>query len=148
MKIARTKVIYLLAILLGLAACDKIEPGLDQLQDTLKRDAKVLYDEGATRLTSEQAKQHVSGNTEFWKEGTVYYDPDGNLALYWHRKKIKGNWKIQDSGTICFDVPRWNTTCHYYLDHDGAITTIKNGRIAGTQKVVPGEKLPREPSRA
>jgi len=143
MKIARTKVIYLLTILLGLTACGKIEPGLDQLKGTFRRDAQVLYDEGATRLTSEQAKQHVSGNTEFWKEGAVYYDPDGKLALYWNKNRIKGNWKMQDSGTICFDVPRWNTPCHYYLDHDGAITTIKNDKIAGTLKVVPGENLPR-----
>ena len=145
MKIARTKVIYLLAILLGLAACDKIEPGLDQLQDTLKRDAKVLYDEGATRLTSEQAKQHVSGNTEFWKEGTVYYDPDGNLKLFWNKARIKGNWEMLDSGTICFDVPRWNITCHYYLDHDGVITTIKDGKITGTLNVKLGKHLGRWP---
>ena len=143
MKIARTKVIYLLAILLGLAACDKIEPGLDQLQDTLKRDAKVLYDEGATRLTSEQAKQHVSGNTEFWKEGTVYYDPDGNLELFWHKNRIKGNWEMLDSGAICFDVPSWNITCHFYLDHDGAITTIEDGKIIGTLKVKLGKHLGR-----
>jgi len=143
MKIARTKVIYLLTILLGLAACDKIEPGLDQLQDNLKRDARVLYDEGATRLTSEQAKQHVSGNTEVWKQGSVYYDPDGKLELRWHKNRIEGNWEMLDSGTICFDVPKWNITCHYYLDHDGAITAIKNGKIIGTLKVKPGKHLGR-----
>ena len=139
MQIARTKVIYLLAILLGLAACDKIEPGLDQLHGTLKRDAKALYDEGATRLTSEQAKQHVSGNTEFWKEGTIYYDPDGNLELFWHKARIKGNWEMLDSGTICFDIPKWKITCHHYLDHDGVITTIEDGKIIGTLTVKPGK---------
>ena len=143
MEIARTKVIYLLTILLGLAACDKIEPGLDQLQDTLKRDAKVLYDEGATRLTSEQTKQHVSGNTESWKGGAIYYDPDGNLELFWHKNRIKGNWEMQDSGTICFDIPKWNITCHYYLDHNGAITTIQNEKVIGNLKIEPGKHLAR-----
>ena len=143
MKIARTKIIYLLAILLGLAACDKIEPGLDQLQGTFKRDARALYGEGATRLTSEQAKQHVSGNTEFWRQGAVYYDPDGNLELIWQKARIKGNWEMLDNGTICFDVPRWNITCHYYLDHDGAITTIEDVKIIGTLKVKPGKHLGR-----
>jgi hypothetical protein len=145
MKIVRTKVIYLLAILLGLAACDKIDPGLNQLQDTLRRDAKVLYDEGATRLTSKQAKQHVSGNTELWKEGAIYYDPNGNLELYWNKIRIKGNWEMLDSGTVCLDVPRWNITCHYYLDHDGATTAIDDGKIIGTLKVKPGKHLGRRP---
>jgi hypothetical protein len=143
MKIARTKVIYLLAILLGLAACDKIEPGLDQLQGTLKRDARALYDEGATRLTSKQAKQHVSGNTEFWRQGSVYYDPDGNLELFWQKAKIKGNWEMLDNGAICFDVPSWNITCHYYLDHDGAVTAIEDVKIIGTLKIKPGKHLSR-----
>ena len=143
MKIARTKVIYLLTILLGLTACGKVDPGINKLQGKLRADVKVLYDEGATRLTSEQAQQHVSGNTEFWKAGAVYYDPDGNLELYWHKARIKGKWEMPDSGTICFDVPSWNITCHYYLDHDGAITTIENGKVTGILKVKPGKHLAR-----
>ena len=139
MKIARTQVICLLTILIGLTACDKIEPGLDNL----KPDAKVLYDEGATRLTSEQAKQHVSGNTEAWKAGAVYYDPDGKLELFWNQTRLKGNWEIQDSGSICFDVPSWNITCHFYLDHEGSITTIRNDKIIGILKVKPGKHLAR-----
>jgi hypothetical protein len=143
MKIARTMVFYLLTILLGLTACGKLEPGLDQLQDTIRRDAKVLYDEGATRLTLEQAKQHVSDKTEVWKLGSIYYDPDGTLELYWNKMRIKGNWEMQDSGAICFDVPKWNITCHYYLDHGGAITTIENDKIVGALKVKPGKHLAR-----
>ena len=143
MKIARTRVICLLIILPGLTACEKFDLEMNQLKDNRRADASVLYDEGATRLTSEQTKQHVSGNTESWKGGAIYYDPDGNLELFWHKNRIKGNWEMQDSGTICFDIPKWNITCHYYLDHNGAITTIQNEKVIGNLKIEPGKHLGR-----
>jgi hypothetical protein len=132
----------MLAACLGLAACESVEPTLEKLDNTfLKRNPQTLIDQGATRLTSEQARGHVSGNTEFWDQGTVYYNPDGQLDLVWHKVKSTGSWEIADDGNVCFTVPNWNKSCHYYLLYQGAVTTVSDGNTNGVLKVEPGKHL-------
>jgi hypothetical protein len=145
MKITHVKIVSLLIVLLGIAACDTVEPELDQLQDKyLRSDPQPLFDAGAKRLSAEQTKQHVSGNTEFWDEGAVYYAPDGKLQMLWLRIHTEGAWEMQADGTICFEVPEWRRSCHFYLAYDGAITTVENGKVSGVLIVKPGKHLDRQ----
>ena len=137
-----TRFVFILLASLLVTACESVEPALTKLENNfLKRDPQTLIDEGATRLTSEQARAHVSGNTEFWDQGTVYYNPDGQLDLVWNKVNSTGSWEISDDGNVCFTVPNWNRNCHYYLQHNGAIVTVDDGSTDGVLKVEPGKHL-------
>jgi hypothetical protein len=139
--ITQSRILFILVVALGLAACETIETGLKKADNAfLKRDPQTLLDAGATRLNAAQAKAHVSGNTEFWEEGTVFYDPDGQLELVWRKVKSSGNWNIAADGNVCFIVPKWKETCHYYLDLDGTITTVVKDKTHGIFKVEQGNK--------
>ena len=132
-----SRIILILVVALGLAACETLEKADNAF---LKRDPQVLLDAGATRLNAAQAKVHVSGNTEFWDAGTVFYNPDGQLKLVWRKVKSSGTWQIDADGNVCFIVPTWKETCHYYLDLDGTITTVVKDRTHGVLKVEQGDK--------
>ena len=139
--ITQSRIIFILVATFALAACETLETGLGKADDAfLNRDPQTLLDEGATRLNAAQAKAHVSGNTEFWKAGTIFYDPDGQLKLVWQRIKSTGNWEIDADGNVCFSVPTWKDRCHYYLDLDGTITIVRNDKIHGVSKVEQGDK--------
>jgi len=139
--IRNTRFIFILLASLLVSACESVEPTLEKLDNIyLKRNPQTLIDAGATRLSAEQARTHVSGNTEFWDAGTVYYNPDGQLELVWHKVKSTGSWDISGDGNVCFTVPKWNA-CHYYLQHDGAIITVSEGNTNGELKVEPGKHL-------
>jgi len=140
--IKHIRFVFVLVASMALAACESDNPTLQKLDNTfLKRNPQTLIDAGATRLDADQARTHVSGNTEFWSEGTVYYNPDGQLELVWHKVKTAGSWEISADGDICFTVPKWKKTCHYYLQHDGAITTVNEGKTSGVLEVKPGKQL-------
>jgi hypothetical protein len=147
--IKNTHLIFILVASLWLSACESdnsalesVEPALEKLKNNFfNRSPQPLIDAGATRLTAEQARAHVSGNTEFWDQGTVYYNPDGQLDLVWHKAKSTGSWEISGDGDVCFTVPKWNKNCHYYLQHDGAIITVNEGSTNGVLQVKPGKHL-------
>jgi hypothetical protein len=135
--ITQSRIIFILVVALGLAACETLKKADNAF---LKRDPQTLLDAGATRLNAAQAKAHVSGNTEFWQEGTVFYDPNGQLELVWLKIKSSGNWEVVADGNVCFIVPAWKESCHYYLDLDGTITTVVKDKTNGVLKVEHGNK--------
>jgi len=135
--VTRSRIIFILVVALGLAACETLEKADNAF---LKRNPQTLLDAGATRFNAAQAEAHVSGNTEFWEEGTVFYDPDGQLKLVWRKVKSSGNWEIAEDGNVCFIVPTWRESCHYYLELDGTITTVVKDKTHGVLKVEQGNK--------
>ena len=76
--VTQSRIIVILVVALSLAACETLKTADNAF---LKRNPQTLLDAGATRLNAAQAKAHVSGNTEFWREGTVFYHSDGQLQL-------------------------------------------------------------------
>ena len=123
-----------LAILVAccaLAACENL------------RDPSVLVSQGARVLDADEVRARVAGNTELWSEGSVYYDPGGDLEMIWRKVKSKGQWTVSPEGTVCFEVPKWTETCHYYLEHENRIITVSGARVRGAFEVVPGKQLPR-----
>ena len=136
-KITSMAAVFLLA--LGLAACEKVPP-------------RILSEPGVTRLNGAQARAHISGNTETWREGTGYYNPNGEMEAIWRKVRSKGTWQVYDNGTVCIQLGNWKKpSCHFYVDNNGAITMITDGedtpflgeRNRGVNKIVPGRKMPR-----
>ena len=135
--VTQSRIILILVVALSLAACETLKTADNAF---LKRNPQTLLDAGATRLNAAQAKAHVSGNTEFWREGTVFYKRDGQLELVWRKIKSSGNREIAADGNVCFIVPTWKESCHYYLDLDGTITTVVKDKTNGVLKVEQGNK--------
>ena len=104
---------------------------------------KIVNEPGVTRLNGDQARAHVSGNTEKWEQGTIYYHPGGKLEMVWRKVKTDGVWNVLDDGNICFEVKKWkNQACHYYVNNNGVITMIEGVRNRGVVEIVEGKKLP------
>jgi len=103
---------------------------------------KIVNEPGVTRLNGDQARAHVSGNTEKWEQGTIYYNPGGKLEMIWRKVKTDGVWNVMDDGNICFEVKGWNQICHYYVNNNGAITMIASTKNRGVVEIVKGKKLP------
>jgi hypothetical protein len=103
----------------------------------------VVSEPGVTRLNADQARAHVSGNTEKRREGTIYYSPGGKLEMIWRKVKIDGVWNVLADGNVCYEVKEWkNQACHYYVNNNGAITMIDGVKNRGVVKIVKGKKLP------
>ena len=135
--------VFILTALLSLAACESVDSGLERLDNAfLKRDPQVLIDNGAVRLDARAAEAHLSGNTEFWEAGPIYYYPDGKLETIWRKVKSDGNWTIDAQGEVCLTTRSWQK-CHHYLAYDGEIVTVLDGKTRGVQKVETGKKLDR-----
>lgn len=131
MNMTQIKTISVLIAVLGVNACNTAGP-------------QTLIDAGAKRLSADQTRKHVSGNTEYWEEGPVYYAPDGTVQMLWLRIQTEGSWEMQQDGSICFQVPEWPRSCHFYLAYDGKITTVENGEVRGVLTIKPGKHLDRQ----
>ena len=103
---------------------------------------KIVNEPGVTRLNGDQARAHVSGNTEKWEQGTIYYNPGGKLEMIWRKVKTDGVWNVLADGNICFEFKGWNQTCHYYVNKNGAITMIASTKNRGVVEIVKGKNLP------
>jgi len=125
----KINLVTVLLLMLVVSACESGPP-------------KIVNEAGVTRLNADQARAHVSGNTEKWEQGTIYYNPGGKLEMVWRKVKTNGAWNVLDDGNICFEVKGWNQTCHYYVNNNGAITLIEGVRNRGVVEIVEGKKLP------
>ena len=150
--ITKAKLMLFIALTSSLGAC-----GTTFEHQLLGPDPQVLINGGATRLGGEQTRAHITGNTEFWKEGNLYYKSGGELDLRWHKARSKGTWEVAANGIVCLNVPAWKTldapdassvqsarserSCHYYLDDHGKITTVQGKYVSGVYEVKKGRKL-------
>ena len=131
--------VAVLALIVVITACEKTPP-------------PILSEPGVTRLNGEQARAHISGNTEKWREGTGYYNPNGEMDVIWRKVKSKGTWQVSTDGMVCIQIRSWKKPgCHFYVNNNGAITLITDGkdtpfvgsRNRGVNEIVKGKKLPR-----
>jgi hypothetical protein len=122
--------VTVLVLMLVVSACESGPP-------------KIVNEPGVTRLNADQARAHVSGNTEKRREGTIYYSPGGKLEMIWRKVKIDGVWNVLADGNVCYEVKEWkNQACHYYVNNNGAITMIDGVKNRGVAEIVKGKKLP------
>ena len=89
-----------------------------------------MLDSGATRLNGAEVKSHLTNMTERWTKGGGYYKEDGNIDIVWKGSPYSGEWKVSDDGEICVQVPTWDEFCHHYLNDNGTITLMYQGKPA------------------
>ena len=121
--------VAVLALTLAVSACRSGPP-------------KVVNEPGVTRLNGDQARAHISGNTEKWQNGTGYYNPNGEMEVVWRKVYSKGTWQVSADGRVCLEIRDWKPSCHYYVNNNGAITLIEGVRNRGVVEIVEGKKLP------
>jgi hypothetical protein len=129
-KMAQRFLILILAI--GASACVTVSGTSDE-------EALILA--GATRLNPTQVKAHVSSKTEEWDHGGGYYMEDGQLRVIWRKVFSNGSWEVSDHGTLCYQVPRWEKRCHFYMNYEGETVVLKDGRNLGPRLLHDGDKL-------
>ncbi len=129
-NIAKRLLILVLAI--GASACITVTGTPDE--DALKR-------AGATRLSPDQVKAHVTGKTEEWQHGGAYYGENGELKVIWRKVFSNGSWMVSDDGTLCYQVPRWEERCHFYMKHEGKIIVLEDQVNQGIWPLHDGDRL-------
>ena len=127
----------ILVIAVGLQAC--ATRGTHPLSQT-------MLDQGATRLTAEQTRAHLSGNTQVWAEGGAYFAPDGALFVKWQGKIFpERNWEVDDRGRACILEPTGQvTSCSEYFFKDGKVWVVTLEIFGEDPKIPPGEDEIRE----
>lgn len=87
-----------------------------------------MLDSGATRLNGAEVKTHLTNMTERWSKGGGYYQGDGNIDIVWKDAPYSGTWQVSDDGEVCVQVPTWDEFCHHYLNDNGTITLMYQGK--------------------
>lgn len=104
-------------------------------------DEETLTAAGAVRLNGEQVKAHVTGKTEAWLHGGAYYMADGRLKVKWRKTYSSGSWEVSADGTLCYQLPKWERRCQFYMNMDGAILLLESGDNIGERKMYVGDNL-------
>ena len=104
-------------------------------------DDEILAGSGAVRLNGAQVKAHVIGRTEAWLHGGAYYLADGSLKVKWRKTYLNGSWEVSADGTLCYQLPRWEQRCHFYMDQNGAILMLDAGDNIGERPMYDGNNL-------
>jgi len=132
MQTKLVKRFFILILAIGVSACITV---------TGTPDEEALTAAGATRLNPAQVKAHVTGKTEEWDYGGGYYMEDGQLKVIWRRVFSTGSWEVADDGTLCYQVPRWEERCHFYMNHEDKIIVLEDDRNVGIRPLHDGDKL-------
>jgi len=127
-----TNRLLLLILTAGVSACVTVSGISDEI---------ALTEAGATRLDAAQVKAHVTGKTEEWLRGGAFYMADGGLRVRWRKVYSNGSWEVSDDGTLCYQVPRWEERCHFYMNYEDEILVLKEGKNTGTRAIFEGDKL-------
>lgn len=104
-------------------------------------DEEALVQAGAVRLTPDQVKARISGKTEDWVRGGAYYHVDGVLEVKWLRVMYKATWEVSADGTLCYQLPKWERRCHFYMDKAGEIYMLDEGKNIGVRATYQGNRL-------
>jgi len=126
----KVRLLFLCVGSLGLSACASITE-------------LALLEGGATRLSGEQVKAHLSGKTETWSFHDTYFAADGKVEALWEKVRYYGTWEVSADGKVCLNGRKLNNVCHSYVDDHGAITRIDEGMSSGVKKTVKGRQLSR-----
>lgn len=104
-------------------------------------DEELLAREGALRLTPEEVRTHVSGNTEGWVAGGAYYDPGGGLQAIWLKARYQGSWEVDADGKLCYQLPKWERRCHFYMRKDDEVFMLDEGKNIGVRPIYEGNRV-------
>ena len=125
MFLTKSKLLLGLVFVLGLTACASQE--------------QKMIEAGAIRLSAEQTIAHISGNTEKWTKGGGYYHPNGLLDIIWDGTKASGTYTVDSNGNVCTKLDK--TYCHFYMNDEGAIIMISEGKNLGARELMVGNHV-------
>lgn len=110
-----SRLLLITIVSLGLLACAS--------KTAFERD---LENEGATRLAGEQVTAYLSGNTQQWQNGGVYFRPDGVAYVKWGGKIFpERTWTADDDGRVCIVFPDGRkSSCSVYYDLRGDVWSV------------------------
>lgn len=128
--------LFILAALVA-PACETVR----ECSPNCLSDEQILAKTGAQRLTPEQVRAHVSGKTEDWIHGGAYYHADGRLDARWLKVGYQGSWEVSADGVLCYDLPKWQRRCHFYMDRAGEIYLLDEGENIGVRSTYEGNRL-------
>jgi hypothetical protein len=131
------KIPLIVAVALFIQACESLR----DCYPNCPSDEQVLTQAGARQLTAEEVRAHVTGKTEDWLHGGAYYHPDGRIEARWLRVRYEGTWEITADGELCYELPKWQRRCQIYMERDGEIHLLDEGRDIGVRAIYPGKKL-------
>ena len=82
----------------------------------------------ARSFTRFELYTYLSGKSQIWKEGRIFYSDAGTLQAHWQGQCAKGKWSTRDDGTLCRHVTAWGEdSCETYY-HDGdVVIMVKDG---------------------
>lgn len=85
-----------------------------------------LLGEGAERMSAEQVKAHLAGNTQKWINGGAYFVADGTVLVKYAGKVYpKRTWTVDADGKACILLPDgFVTSCSAYFDKDGEVWVV------------------------
>jgi hypothetical protein len=129
-EMAKRFLLFILAI--GTAACVTVSGTSDE---------EALTKAGATRLSPDAVKAHLTGKTEQWDKGGAYYMEEGKLKVVWRKVFSTGSWHVSDDGTLCYQVPRWEERCHFYMKYNDQVLVLEDGVNVGARPLHEGNKL-------
>ena len=134
----KLKLMLLLVLALLASACEFIQTcwGID-----CPIDEETLVQAGAERLTADQVRARVAGNTEEWTHGGAYYHSDGKLEVKWRKVNYKATWEVNADGALCYQLPNWKRRCHYYLDKAGQIYLVEEGKGVRVAAIYDGNRI-------
>jgi len=104
-------------------------------------DEEILLAAGATRLSGAEVEARLTGKTEEWLRGGAFYRDDGSIRVKWRKVYSNGSWEVSSDGVLCYQVPHWDRRCHFYMDRDGEILLLDEGRNTGARRLFDGDKL-------
>lgn len=126
---------YFIAILaLALPACASSADPADE---------ETLAQADAQRPDAVQVKTQVVGKTGEWVHGGAYYSTGGRLQVKWRKSYLRGNWEVSGDGLVRYQLPRWEKRCHFYMQLDGRILMLDEGRNIGSRRMFEGNRLAR-----
>ena len=128
----------LLPFLLLLTSCETFQQCPD---GNCPGDEEVLAESGAIRLTPEQVRARNVGNTEEWLRGGAYYRADGTMRARWRGLFYNGTWEVEADGTLCFQLPSWQSRCHFYMEKGDDVYLLDEGRSIGVSHTFSGDQL-------
>jgi len=131
------KLMLVFVALQVISACETVR----ECEPNCPTDEEALAQAGAVRLEAQQVKARVSGKTEEWVHGGAYYHLDGVLEVKWLKVRYKGSWEVSADGTLCYQLPRWQRRCHFYMDKMGEVYLLDEGRNIGVRPTYDGNRL-------
>lgn len=101
---------------------DKTTQGTRQASTLMQR----ILDDGAVLMERDEARAHLSGNTQQWSNGGAYYQETGRLDFIWEGQRYYNyTWRVRGDGKVCItNQTGFVTSCSFYFNYKDTVWTV------------------------